>query len=154
MQKFFLVIGKEKLYLYVCQGERCEKQYIEGNPDFSYHINHVSNDIKRLFQSLMNEYNLQSEAELQFTVINNEDFIYSEAVNQALGQKVVKNWDLEEVMVSAIQKMNSDKSLLIDEFGANFDGKNYIMRAGKLEKTEFNLLGYLLKEDDLLKFFV
>ena len=50
--------------------------------------------------------------------------------------------------------MNSDKSLLIDEFGANFDGKNYIMRAGKLEKTEFNLLGYLLKEDDLLKFFV
>lgn len=68
MQKFFMIIGKNKLNVYSTNGGQWEKQYFEGNPEFEYEVNNARHDIEKMFELLVSEYNLDSKAELEFSV--------------------------------------------------------------------------------------
>ena len=152
MQKFLMILGKEKLYLYTRKENVYEKKYIEGSPSFDYKQNNASNDIKKLFRSLKDEYGLDSEAELEFDVIDNEDPVSTDVMMRVLGSYIAGRRKIEDVIETVMKKLVKDKNLLVDDYGVNFDGKNYVYTSGKLVKKDFNLLGYTLKADSIVKY--
>lgn len=152
MQTIYLIIGKDKLCLYEKNSNSFERLYIEGNPDYIYDINNAKSGIKSLMDSLVDEYNLDTMAEIDFIVIDNEDKIVSEVMGNVLGEYVSKKYSIDSLMKDIINKLSRDKKLLISEYGINFDGKNYQVADGKVKKAGFSLLGYTLQEDDLMKY--
>lgn len=152
MQTIYLLIGKEKLYLYEKNANLFERLYIEGNPDYSYDINNVKYGIQQLMDNLVNEYNLDTKAEIDFIVIDNENEIISEVVEKIIGEYESKKYTIDSIIIKVFNKLSRDKKLLIEEYGINFDGKNYLLINGNLNKKEFSLLGYTLQEDNLMKY--
>lgn len=153
MQKFYMIIGKNELFLYEKNENGYVRQFIEGNSEYSYKLNNAKNDVDRLIKSLVNEYNMETSAEIEFIVIDNENTIYSEIIEKALGEYVAKKNDLKQILTNIIKKLKRDNKLMIDELGINFDGKNYVMSNNKLIKNDYSLLGYTLHADDIMKFY-
>lgn len=151
MQKFYMITGKDKLFVYEKQGNDYIRQYIEGNAYYSYNLNNAKNDIEKLIESLVNEYNMETSAEIEFYVIDNENSVCSEVVEKALGDYIEEKYSINSVLINVIQNLRKEKKLMIDKFGVNFDGKNYINN-GQLIKKEFSLLGYTLNSDTIMKF--
>lgn len=156
MQIFYMIIGKGKLYLYKKENNRYIKQYIEGNSFYKYEINQVKLDLQKLLERLVDEYNLETKAELEFYIVENEDELFSEAVIKGLKEYVIKKYSLTEVLISVMEKLCKDKKLKIKEFGINYDGKSYLLSGQisnkKVKKSEFSLLAYTICEDDIMKF--
>ena len=48
MQEFYVIVGREALYLYEKKGTAYSRQYIQGKPEFRYQVNQVKIDIERL----------------------------------------------------------------------------------------------------------
>ena len=48
MQTFYMVVEKERLYLFERSKNGFDRVYIEGNPDFLYSINAIRDYMKRL----------------------------------------------------------------------------------------------------------
>ena len=153
MQNFYMIIGKNELFLYEKNENGYVRQFIEGNSEYSYKLNNAKNDVDRLIKSLVNEYNMETSAEIEFVVIDNENTIYSETIEKALGEYVTKKNDLKQILTNIIKKLKRDNKLMIDELGINFDGKNYVMSNNKLIKNDYSLLGYTLQADDIMKFY-
>ena len=153
MQKFYMIIGKNELFLYEKNENGYVRQFIEGNSEYSYKLNNAKNDVDRLIKSLVNEYNMETSAEIEFIVIDNENTIYSEIIEKALGEYVAKKNDLKQILTNIIKKLKRDNKLMIDELGINFDGKNYVMSNNKLIKNDYSLLGYTLHADDIMKLY-
>ncbi|MGG7175289.1 hypothetical protein ACQPV1_18475 [Clostridium neonatale] len=153
MQNFYMIIGKNELFLYEKNENGYVRQFIEGNSEYSYKLNNAKNDVDRLIKSLVNEYNMETSAEIEFVVIDNENTIYSEIIEKALGEYVAKKNDLKQILTNIIKKLKRDNKLMIDELGINFDGKNYVMSNNKLIKNDYSLLGYTLHADDIMKFY-
>ena len=150
MQKFYLVIATEKIYLFDYDN-RTERQYIEGNPYLKFHLNTVKEDINKLLAYLISEYNMALDSpEIEFVVIKNFDELCSQLVIKELGTFVANVVELESIMKNLIAKLRTDKNLLIDEFGVNFDGINYKLNGKVIVKNEFSLLGYTVNEEKIL----
>lgn len=154
MQLFYLIIGKDKLFLYEKDNGRAVKQYIEGNAYFSYDINKADSDVKRMLDLLVNEYNLDTVAELEFIVLENDDDIRTNKIEQVLSDYIIENLDLRSTLLKIMKTLNKDKKLYINEFGINYDGMSFYIKNNKLEKSEFNLLSYTLQEDTLMKYII
>lgn len=152
MKTLYLLIGKDRLYLYEKNGNSFERLYIEGNSFYEYDINNAKNSLEKLMQYLVDEYNLDTKAEIDFVVIDNEDKIVSEVMRQAVGEYEKQKYDIECLIKNVSQKLSRDKSLMIQRYGINFDGKNYLIDNDTIKKREFSLLGYTMQEDNLLKF--
>lgn len=152
MQTFYMVVQKGKVNLYVREGSRLVGQYINGNPEFCYKLNHAAGDMQRLFQSLVDEYNLDSVAELEIIMIENEDAVCSQVVGQALGEYVVERKGIGEAISKAWKRLVKDKKLMVQEYGINFDGKNYKIESERVKKSGFSLLGYTLDPGSLMKY--
>lgn len=144
MQTFYMVIGRDMLYLYEKDGTVFNRQYIEGNPEFHYQINHLKGDMERLLDLLAEEYNLDSKDEITFCLIENEDPSVTKAFCKTLGGYTSRQYGLDVVMPEIIRKMEADGIPLIRESGVNFDGRNYLLVNGKLNRRDYNLLGYTL----------
>ncbi len=104
MQTFYMITGRDVLYLYEKNGTNYNRQYIEGNPEFHYQVNNMKNDIEKLLKALMEEYNLDSILEITFVVIGNDDPIVTEAVDRALEGHISKQYDLSTIMPEIIKK--------------------------------------------------
>ena len=152
MQIFYMIIGRDVLYLYEKNGTNYNRQYIEGNPEFYYQLNNMRNNIERLLQVLTEEYNLDSTLEITFVVIENDDPVVTEAVDRALERHISKQYDLSAIMPEIIKKMYVDGIPLIKEFGVNFDGRNYLLTNGKVNKCDYNLLAYTLNADEIIEY--
>ncbi len=102
MQKFYMIIGKNELFLYEKNENGYVRQFIEGNSEYSYKLNNAKNDVDRLIKSLVNEneYNMETSAEIEFIVIDNENTIYSEIIEKALGEYVAKKNDLKQILTN------------------------------------------------------
>lgn len=150
MQMFYMVIGKDALFLYEKEGIRYSRQYIEGNQEFHYQINTVKNDIKKLLAALVEEYNLNDDSEIAFTIIENSDSAVTEAVSNALDGHISNRHGLDSLISGIIKKVNSDKIPLVKEYGINFEEINYRLVNGILQETDYSLLGYTLQADDLI----
>lgn len=152
MHTFYMIISKEKLYLYKKDNDEYLRQQIEGNYYFRYSINNVRNDVNRLLNSLVKEFNMDTRAEIMLVVIDNEDDITSRSIEASIKEYTVDKYDISTLMLKVLKTLDKDSSLLINEFGVNFDGKNYIQKDDRIVKKGFNLLGYTLDEDDLMKY--
>lgn len=150
MQTFYLVIEKSSLSLFSLNNY--ERIPIEGNEQYTYDLNYSTNCINILLEILANEFNLDSIGEIDFIVINNEDKVISEVMNKALEKHIKKIYDIEKIVENLLYKLNRDKKLYIDKYGINFDGKSYIIQENKISKKEFNLLGYTITDEQLIKF--
>ena len=138
MQKFFMIIGKNKLNVYSTNGGQWEKQYFEGNPEFEYEVNNARHDIEKMFELLVSEYNLDSKAELEFSVLCNEDSVYNDVIERCMKEYICEKKELKQVE--------------IDNYGINFDGKHYMLKDGVITKGKFDLLGYTVSEDSIVKY--
>lgn len=152
MQTFYLLIGKSNLYVYEKKDNTYERLYIEGNPEYAYDLNSAKTSIEQLMDELVNEYNLDTKAEIDFIVVDNEDRIVSEVMQKVLGEYQSKVYEIDFLMKLVAGKLQRDSKMMIDKFGINFDGKNYLLSDGGIVKNDFNLLGYTLNEDDLMKY--
>ncbi len=152
MQTFYVFIGKDALYLYEKESKGYMRQYIAGNPEFRYRINHVKEDVKRLLNVLAEEYNLDNESELFFYLIENSDFVVTEAVCGALDGHISKKYSLNAVMPMVVEELEGDTRLLVKDFGINFDGTNYRLIDGELHKADYSLLGFTIQTDDFIQY--
>lgn len=151
MQRFLMIIGKNRLNIYVKKGEHFDKKYFDGDPEFRYDHNASKKDVDKLCELLVKQFSLSTPAELEFDIIENEDAVYTNAITKHL-QYIASRKAVEDFMKEIIQKLSRDQNLLIKDFGVNFDGKNYELKSGSIKKRDFFLLGYTIEEDDFVKF--
>ena len=152
MQKVYLLVKNKYMVLFEKNGNSIERIYVEGNPTYSYDIKNIAGEIRNLTQIIVNEYNLESVAEIQLMVINNENEVIADCVSRATAEVVDAEWKIEEIMETVLQKLSKDDALCIDKYGLNFDGKNYIVTSGEIAKSDFSLLGYPISDDELVKY--
>ena len=152
MQKFFMIIGKNKLNVYSTNGGQWEKQYFEGNPEFEYEVNNARHDIEKMFELLVSEYNLDSKAELEFSVLCDEDSVYNDVIERCIKEYICEKKELKQVLTELFQKLGKDEKIQIDNYGINFDGKHYMLKDGVITKGKFDLLGYTVSEDSIVKY--
>lgn len=152
MQKMLLVIGKDKLYLFEDDERSYPIQYIKGNPYYEYNVNSIAKDIENLINELMEEFNLDTKAEISFRVIENYDELYTQAIKTPLMDFLTNSIPLKMLMLDVMRQLNKDKKLEIINYGVNFDGKNYKMLKGELLEDEFDLLAYTIKAENIVRF--
>ena len=80
MQEFYIIIKKESLLVYEKKGNGYERIYLGGNPEYLYSLNNPSKSIEKFLALITEEYNLDSIAEVNFNIIDNEDKIVSNTV--------------------------------------------------------------------------
>ena len=117
-----------------------------------YHRSHLTEKIKQFKTELTQGFNLLDDKELSFILIGNEDSILTEQVASALEPQLSLSLPFESLFTSYIDHLNIDSNLYIDEFGVNFDGINFLPQKGILKKSEFNLLGYTIQNENFMKF--
>ena len=158
MRTFYLVIGKDKFYVYRKDKDTFAPEYIDGNPYMKYGIHHVKSDIQHLLESLQHNYNLETMREIKFIVVNNSDPVRNSIIENALDGKdtqagyINSIYDFKDILVKAIKTLSKDKTLYISEFGINYDGDSYMLKDGILKQSEFNLLGYTIYHERLINY--
>ncbi len=152
MQTLYMVICRDALYLYEKDGTGFKRQYIEGNPEFHYQTNHMKDDVKKLLDVLVEEYNLDGRSELTFCLIENEEPSVTKAVCRNLDGYISRQYSLDMIIPEIIRKTKADGIPLIEESGINFDDRNYLPVNGKINKRDFNLLGYTLDMDKMMEY--
>lgn len=113
----------------------------------------IANDcVERLCTMIVEEYNLDTIAEVDFVVINNEDTFISEVMTKALNQNIKEIISVDCLIKTAMMNLSRDQNLYIPKYGLHFDGKSYFLRESNLYKEEFSLVSYALKDGMLMKF--
>lgn len=118
-----------------------------------YHRSHLTEKIKQIKDELVQGFNLLDDKELSFILIGNDDSVLTEQVASALGSQLsISPLSLESFLIPYIDHLNEEPSLYINEFGVNFDGNNFLPQKGMLKKSEFNLFGYTVQNDQFMRF--
>ena len=152
MQTFYVIIKKECLSVYENNGSSYEKVYLGGNPEYTYCVNSAKDYVKRFFEIIIEEYNLDTIGEIDFIVIDNEDELISDVMLNAFGEQVKKRIEIEHLMLEILERIGRDEKLRIFEYGINFDDKKYLLKNNNAVKEDFSLLAYTLTDDMLTKF--
>lgn len=163
MQIFYMITGRDVLYLYEKDGMKYNRQYIQGNPEYHYQIHTVKKDMEKLLKELAEDYNLDidmdhvdiqkaNNTEMAFVMVENADPVLTEAVSRGLGGFLSQKYVLDSLISDIIRKLCSDGQPLVKDFGVNFDGNNYRLANGVIQRNNFSLLGYTLQPDDLLQY--
>ena len=121
MLKLYLIIGKDRFYLY---NERREIVYIEANPFFLYESNKIREAAVRLTEKIVDENNLSDKSELRFIVIENSDNVRNESVVKELGNLIVQKYSIYDLIRKTLAEFAKDSSLYIKELGINYDGES------------------------------
>lgn len=151
MQEFYVIVGRETLYLYEKEGAEYHRQYVHGKPEFRYQVSQAKDDMKKLFELLADEYNLDDNSDMRFTLIENADVIVTEAVCRGFAGYLVKRCPLNAVVMDAMKKLAAEGVPLIEEYGVNFEGVNYRQGNGGIQRSDFHLLGCTLQADELMR---
>ena len=88
MKRFFLVIGKDKFYVYRRGDNGIESVYIDGNPFRQYNPQNIKQDMAALLEDLADAHNEASTNELEFSVVENSDRVRTENVSSVLGHRM------------------------------------------------------------------
>ena len=151
MKNLYMVIGKSELLLYEREDDKFNKQYIDGNPGFSYELRNIENSISELLEALVNENNLESKNELGFTLIRDANDRVGGKVESCIADYINDVIILEEIVEDYIHKAATDPLSMIDEYGINYYDNNYIIKDGKVIKSDFDLLGLTVNTDSLME---
>lgn len=149
--KFFVIIGKENLFVFEKNGNQYIKQFIEGSPFYPYDVNSVDENINAFLDDLANEKNLGTKAKLEFDVLENEDMIRTNSVMRVMGEYVTERFSIPDTIRKVIKKLSKDKKLLIDQYGINYDSVCYKIDKENLLISPFDLLAYTVHEEDIIE---
>ena len=147
--KFYLVICKNKFFLY---NEKREPVYIDAEPFFEYETNKIREAAVRLKEKIIDENNLSDDSDLQFAVIENADKVRNENVAKELGNLIVKNYSIIELMRKTVSELSKNQKLYIKELGVNYDGECYHLDDGPMWCNEYSLLALSVDSSEVIKF--
>ena len=148
---FFLVVGKNKFYIYTrSEGGQLVPEYIDGNPFWEYTPHAIKSDLKKLMNALADGNNLDDINEIKFSVVKNADRVRNVNVISALTDYLQDEISLEEILQTAIKKLSDNPALHIAEFGVNYDGDSYVLKNGNLEKNSYSLLAYTISQEEFV----
>ena len=150
--RFWLVIGKERFYVYSKENHDLELEYIDGNPYRRYNPQDIKRETKSLMETLANVNNLGSVDELEFSVVENSDRVRNANVATVLAESMKEKIALKKLIVQAMNDLQKDKALHIEEYGINYDGDTYKLFGGEVKQVEYSLLGYRLETDKLIHY--
>lgn len=150
-----LLIGKDQCFLYEKRSAGYEKQYIGGHPGVPYELQDAKTAMEHLANSLVEEFNLGDKKEISLTLITNEDGYCTKVIEEELKnlEIEVKLEDVNQGILNVLNNLQSQKALLVDKYGINFDGKCYIKaEEKKFWKKDFSLLAYTVSEDEFMSY--
>ena len=113
MQTFYMVLKKDSLGMFEKEHDSFQRLYFEGDPEYRYEINCAKEYVERLLSMLSNEFNLDSVAEIDFVVIENEDKLVNEVMGKALCGHIREKIEIEKLIGVISQRLKRDKKLYI-----------------------------------------
>lgn len=148
--KFFTIIGRNSLYTYEYNDQNYNVQFIEGGESFLISKANVFEDVNAYMEILANEKNLGTTAKLKFEILESDDTNFNRTIVAAFNEHIEKIYDLDSALKSVIKKLLSDKKLLVDIYGINYEGHSYKLENNDLLQGEFDLLGYTIHSNDVV----
>ena len=152
MNNFYLLICKDKFFLYRDTNAGREIVYIDGNPFFEYDPRKIRESIRRLIEKIVDENNLSNENELKFVVIENIDPVRNESVEEEIGNLIIKKIFIGNIINETVLSLAKNPKLYIEELGVNFDGECYFLQGGELWRYEYSLLALSIEPSEIMKF--
>ncbi|MBO5470041.1 MAG: hypothetical protein J6A03_09935 [Lachnospiraceae bacterium] len=149
--KFLMVIGRNAIFTYAYEGKEYVPQLIEGSEKYLYNVNNISYEIETYLTALANEKNLGTKAKLEFDVLESSDPFCNSMVMNYMETYIEKKYDINNVMKEILKKLSRDESLLIEEYGVNYDGVSFVLKDNEIKKQPYNLLAYRIGYDDLIQ---
>ena len=148
--QFYMIIGKNKLYVYRLKNEKLEPEFIDGNSFCNYAAQGITGSVSELLSSLADVNNLDGIDDVEVSVVLNTDRVRNVNALKALDGHILQEIPLEDILVRVIKRLSKDNQLKIAEFGINYDGDAYILHEGKLEKKPYSLLAYSIGQEELI----
>lgn len=148
--KFFLVIGRNALYVYEKNGQKFERQFIEGSENVSINPNNIVESVNSFMEILANEKNLGTIAKLEFDVLESEEGKYNTGAVMALEKHIANRYSLCDVLKTVIKKLLRDEKIMVDVYGINYEGSSYKIEDDKIWQGQYDLLAYTVHSDDII----
>ena len=152
METIFLFLLNDSFSFYEFQGATISPIRINGEDIIKYERNSIQEDLQEAIAGLCNEKNLENGSLSSFILIENADPALNQSFKAALGDKLRGSIPLDALLKPVLNTLlNQKPSPVIEQFGVNFDGKNYSLADGEIRKTSFHLLGYTIQADRLIE---
>jgi len=148
--EFLVSIEKNKLRTYERKNGHFEPFYIEGDEFFSYDVTSIKQDVDAYMNSIVHEKNLADASCIELLVLENFDELLNSKFNKAWGDHVRNAYRVHDLMEKAFNALQGNKELRIPEYGINYDGFSFLLKNGKIEKSDFDLLAYTIHATDLI----
>lgn len=143
---FLLFIGKNKFHLFDLN-KNYKRIYINNSEYFTYELTKARDSVKKLLASLVNDYNLAGESEVQFQILENMDTTVNEVMFEALSGHIQAKFNVQSVLKKILTVLTKERpDLRVKDFGINYDGNSYEIKNNKIERNDFNLLSYTLDD--------
>lgn len=148
--KFFLIIGRNALYIYEKNGQKFERQFIEGSDKVIIDSNNIVENVNSFMETLADEKNLGTIGNLEFDVLECEESKYNTDVVVALKEHIENKYYLSDILVTIIRKLLRDKKLMVDLYGINYEGYSYKIENNNVCQGSYDLLAYTIHSDDII----
>lgn len=147
MLTFYILVEHDKIFLYQKDKSGFVNQYINGNEYIEYSSSSMKNDIDKLINVVLEEFNLVSSEEIGAKIILNKNDYSSNMLTKVLKNSnvtILDVFDLSDILFNVIINRHNNA-------GINFDGVNYVIINNKISQKNFSLLADTLSEKDLMK---
>ena len=153
METIFLFLLSDSFSFYEIKDNALSLIRINGEDITRFERNSINEKLQDATAGLCNEKNLENGSISSFILIENADPALNQSFKAALGGKFQGHIPLDALLKPVFNSLlNQKPSPIIDQFGVNFDGKNYSLADGEIRKAPFHLLGYTIQADSLIEF--
>lgn len=119
--------------------------------NIKFQRSHLPEIIAQMKHDFVEGFNLPSDDALKFHLIENENEVLNSIVKQELGKQLFSSVTIDSVLQPVIRRLSENSLMKLNEYGVNYDGKNYVLTGGKLQKAPFSLLGYTTKDEEIVQ---
>ncbi len=148
--EFLVSIEKDKLRTYERVKGTFEPFFIEGGECFFFDGASIKQEVETYLSSLAREKNMESPDGIELIVLENSDELLNMKFSRAWGEHVKKVFQVGDMMGKVLNALQGNKELRVSEYGINYDGFSYVIRKGKIEKSDFDLLAYTIHAKNLI----
>lgn len=146
MQTIFLLLCKGHISIYESDGF-CRK-YVNGNESIHFHRSQLKEDLQKMKADLCNEYNINSEDDFTFILLENEDRLLNEALKN--GIRIKASIPISLLLDETIKVLSKKNDLKMELYGLNFDEKSYLVSGGGIASDSFSLFAHTVQDDELI----
>lgn len=148
--EFLVSIEKDRLRTYERVKGTFEPFFIEGGECFFYDGSSIKQEVETYLSALVREKNMESPDGIELIVLENSDELLNLKFSRAWDKHVKKVFLIGDMMWKVLCALRDDKELRVSEYGINYDGFSYVIRKGKIEKSDFDLLAYTIHAKNLI----